>query len=273
MLEQNANSPAESQLTEGSEQVQNTQQTQDQVTPQTVYELEKLGKFKFDGQDWTPQDLKKAILRERDYTQKTQKHSESVKSFEQERKYYENLAWDLQMVAKDPRLINKFIEVYPSKFHSVLKEYLGGNTQAANEVQKSSQPDVELLSRLDKLEKTYQQMDQEKQDAYIKSVMDRYSKKYPDAIQDLVLAKAIEVHDSGTQLNDESWEKIFKQVDEQCKNHVKARYGELINKQKTANEKSKDVSSGGGTVGQAPKKMSFKEATEAAIQGLSTRQS
>ncbi len=255
------------------EQGQGPQTPQDQA--QAVYELEKLGKFKFDGQDWTPEDLKKAVLRMKDYTTKTQALSEEKKSyskqFEQKEHFYKNLPWDLDRVKKDPNLIPEFIKVYPAEFHQILKDHLNDVQPSQSQSKQTSQPlvDVELLSRVNSLEQTFQQQEIAKNEALITQTMSKMASKYPDAIPDLVLARAYEVHDAGTKLTDQVWEQIYKQVDAQGKQFVKARYGDLVKQQKSANEKARGVESGGGIPGQAPKKLSFREATEAAVRDLS----
>jgi hypothetical protein len=239
---------------------ESSQSTQDQAVSQAVYELEKLGRIKYKGEELTPDALEKAMLRMKDYTTKTQSLAKERESLEGERKFYENLAWDLQKVRDNPQLVNQFISTYPAKFHQYLKEYLTtgsiDNTQAAKQSEKQTTPDIELMSRLDRLEKTFTEQEVAKNEAQIQSYMDKLSKKYPDAISDLVLARAVEIHDQGTALNEQVWEQIYKQVDAQGKEFVKSRYGEMVKQQTSANEKAKGVAAGGGQVGQAPKKFS-----------------
>ncbi len=257
------------------DQAPESQQTQDQAISQVVYELEKLGKIKFQGEEWTPDSLKKAMLREKDYTRKTQEVAEQRKNFESEEKFYRNLHWDLQAVAKNPELVSKFIQTYPAKFHQYLKEYLSETSKSPDpqsQQQRQPTPDVELMSRLDRMEKVYAEQEIAKNESVIQSTMDRMSKKYPDAIPDLVLARVVEVHDQGTQLTDQVWDQIYKQVDTQMKDFVKARYGDMVKQQKSANEKARDVGSGGGTVGTAPKKFnSFKELNDFSVKDIVNR--
>lgn len=272
-----APAPQESNVT--NEPSQSVQGPQEQAASQALYELEKIGKFKFEGQEWTPEALKKAILREKDYTKKTQEIGEQRKSFETDEKFYKNLHWDLKAVSQNPKLINEFIRTYPAKFHSYLKEYLEASHEEQQALDKRSQngqqsrplPDVELLSRLERVEQSYAQQEIAKNEAQISSIMERMGKKYPDAMSEMVLAHALDVHGNGTPLDEQAWEQIYKQMDAKGKEFVKARYGDLVKQQKSANEKSRGVESGGGIVGQAPKKMSFKEATDAAIKGLTNR--
>lgn len=244
---------------------------------QAITELEKVGKFKFQGQEWTTQDLEKAILRQKDYTQKTQTLSQDRKSLDDERKYYENLTWDLMRVRENPQLINQFIATYPQKFHQYAAEFLrAGNTgqSAQTSTQQTHQPDVELLSRLDKLEKSFNEQEVAKNELEINQTIETLGKKYPNAanFKEMVLGRAYEIHTQGTKLNSDTWEQIFKQVDEQVSNTLKTQYSDYVKKQQAANAKAKDVGPGGGTVGGAPKKFNkLSDVTKFAIDDLTAR--
>ena len=240
----------------------------------TVYELEKLSKFKFQGQELTPKDLEAAILRQRDYTQKTQALSKERESFKSEQKYYENLYYDLQNVKNNPQLANEFIKIYPEKFHTYLKQILNGesNSQAPTQNQSSGKYDVDLMSRLQKLENYYQDQEVSKHTQEINSTIAKYEKQYPDAIKELVIGRVWEAANQGAEVNENLWANTFKSVDAQMKDMVKAKYGDLIKQQTEANKKARDVESGGGTVGRAPQKFkSLKDVTENAINDLTKR--
>lgn len=253
---------------------------QEREVAQAMAELDKMDKFKFQGQEWTPKDLEKAILRQKDYTQKTQGLSDERKSFGDERKFYENLAWDLMKLRDDPSKVQEFVKVYPQAFHKYAEEFL---KQASNQVQSQApqtqqQPyqDVQTLSRLERLEKFYNDQEVAKNELEIKNVMTSMATKYPDAANftEMVLGRAYEAHTQGTQLTPQVWEDIYKQVNDQVGSMIKTKYGDLVKKQQAANVKARDVGAGGGTVGTAPKKFKgFKEATAAAIADLSGRDS
>ncbi len=254
-----------------------------------VTELEKLDKFKFQGQELTAKDLEKMILRQKDYTQKTQGLAEERKAIEtekQERKFYENLYYDLQSVKSNPQLIQEFIKTYPEKFHGYLKEVLkeSSPTQGLQQQQEQKpQYDIDQMSRIQKLENFYnqqqemiQQQEVAKTETAINQKIDELSKKYPDALPELAIGKVFEVYNklqaTGGKLSDADWESAFKSSDEQIKNLVKSRYGEMVKKQTQANAKARDVDSGGGTVGRAPHKFSsLKEVTDFAINDLTRR--
>ncbi len=244
--------------------VESTDNTQSSVDAKAeaqaqIAELEKIGTFKYQGKTWSVGELEKAILRQQDYTKKTQSVSEERKAIEEDRKYYDNLYYDLEKVKADPKLANEFISLYPEKFHSYLEAVLANiNTQAptpsvSTPTPTYAQPDIKLLSRLDRLEKTYQTQEVEKQTASIQKTMDEMIKKYPDALPEVCLARAYEAHNAKVKMTNEVWEDIYKTCDKQMKDWAKARYGDLVKKQTTANEKARDVDPGGGTLGRAPK--------------------
>jgi len=243
---------------------------------QAIHDLEKLGKFKFEGQEWTAKDLRDAILRQKDYTQKTQALSKDRESFSQEQKFYENLYQDLNSVKNNPQLAQEFIKIYPEKFHSYLKQILEedqNQTQSQN-VQKPQQQqfDVDREARMQKLEKFYQDQEVAKNEAMISQTVEKFSKKYPDALKEVVIGRVYEAHNRGEQINDDTWETAFKTVDAQMKDMWKAKYGEMVKQQTEVNKKSQDVPSGGGTIGRAPAKFNkFSDITENAIRDLTSR--
>src|SRR5690606_28684852 len=88
----------------------------------------------------------------------------------------------------------KFLETYPEKFHKYLKEAfqkVQGQTAGQHE-QAAGSPDVDLLSRLTKLEKTLHDQEVAKQESYIDTQVEKLSKKYPNALPKVVLAS---IHD------------------------------------------------------------------------------
>lgn len=265
------------------EQTSQDDQSNEAAVAQAVAELEKLGKFKFQGQEWTAKDLEKAILRQKDYTQKTQSLAEEKRTFEKEResqKFYENLHYDLRKVEANPELAKEFIKVYPEKFHSYLKDVLS-QTQTQDQPQ-SPGLDIDTLSKLQRLENFYNEQqkmlheqDVAKNIQMIDSKIGELLKKYPDAIPDLAIAQVYEATQGlkkGEQISADVWEKAFKSSHEKINTMLKAKYGNLVKQQTQANAKARDVDSGGGTVGRAPQKFrSLKEVTDFAVNDITKR--
>jgi hypothetical protein len=238
---------------------------------EAIADLDKVQKVKFQGQEWTPKDLEKAILRQKDYTRKTQELSQQRTSFEENKKYYVNLAADLRTLEKNPNLVSEFVKLYPKEFHPYAQEALSktSNTQT----QQQPQLDVETQSRLASLEKFYHEQEVQKNEVVINQSIDAGLKKYPDAIPELVIARVYEKYNlSGEGPTKEDWDKTFKEVNDQVTSLWKNKYSEFVKKQTSANAKARDVDAGGGTVGRAPEKFkSLKDVTNFAVKDLTRK--
>lgn len=229
-------------------------------------ELDKFERFKYQGQEWTPKDLEKAILRQKDYTQKTQGLAEERKAMDtvkSEQRFYENLYADLNLVKSNPQLVAEFIKTYPAKFHPMLKQVLNetGSTQTQNQGQ-NPYIDVEARSELQQLKSILHEQDVAKNVASIDSQIKTLSAKYPDALPELAIGRVYEAYNQmlaqnpQAKLTNKMWEDTFKTVNDEIKQMVKTKYGDLVKKQTSANAKARDVDSGGGTPTTAPKKFS-----------------
>lgn len=242
-----------------------------------ILELDKLEKFKYQGRDWTPRELERAILRQQDYSKKTAEIAEERKALQaraDEQKFYENLHYDLRKIESNPALISEFLRVYPEKFHQYAREFLGSTSQ--NQAQQKPQPtshvDFETQQRMLKLEKHFEEQEVAKNLVEINSTIDSLSKKYPDALAELAIVRVNEAANKGTKITEKLWEDAFRQVDAEMKNIVKAKYGDLVKKQTEANKKAQDVPSGGGTLSKAPENFkSLKDVTKYAINDIKSR--
>lgn len=266
-------------LTElNSENLTSPESTQERVSnesapseAQVLTELDKLEKFKYQGQEWTAKDLEKAILRQKDYTQKTQALSKDRGSFDSTKKYYENLPFDLMHVKNNPHLASKFLEMYPKEFHPYLKDYLSHNgNQDQSQASKPQQTfDVDTMSRLTSVEKTLHEQDVLKHTQTLERDVEKYTKEFPNALPEMAIGRVFEAINKGSEYSDKLVQDAFKQVDAQITSLVKQKYGDLVKKQTEANKKSRDVDSGGGTVGRAPQKFkNLGEVTNYAVKSL-----
>ncbi len=252
---------------------ESTQQTSQSSTfaPESnqpsIAELEKLERFKFDGQEWTPKDLKNSILRHNDYTRKTQELAESRKSVETEQLYRDNFEVDFEKVLQNPALMDVFKQYYPANWVKVAEKMLE-RVQAQTPKQTPSQPtqqssgvDPGLMKKIEYIEKTFQQREVEALEKSLDSEFTKLGQKYPKANQELVLARAQLLSDQKIDiLKDGQLEKIFKTLHDQDDTREKQWRENLLREQKTANAKGRDIGKGGGTPGKAPEKMSMKEA-------------
>lgn len=258
-----------------------------------IPDISSMAKFKFKDQELTPQELEKAFLRQKDYTKKTQEHAQAVKQWEadnkvqfdtlkQENQFYANLKADLEHVKRDPSLAQKFLEIYPAKFHHELDNILGNTSQTTQNPQQPQRPFVdpsllrsvhELKSRLDSREQLEKQSqfdaDSKTKEAQLDAADAKFSKEFKWANPETVLAKFSYLNDKGTfgKPTDQGYMDKVVQAYQQCwKQDHEAnlkRYEEFkkeqLREQKQANSKGKDMGTGGGTPSQAPAKMKLKD--------------
>jgi len=229
-------------------------------TQQDIVELDKLEKFKFSGQDWTPKDLTGAILRQSDYTRKTQEIA-------QERKYYDNLSADLDAVKQNPQLMERFKQVYPEKYHNYLR-YVTAEEKAAQQVQPQG-VDQQFMKRFETVENALKEQRLTAINAELDAMFDKLGKKYTYADEASVIAKAQALLDRGQRLDEKTWDAVWKSEHDRVQAHAQKMWSDKIANQKQANAKARDVASGGGIPGQAPKNpRTIKEATNLAMRDL-----
>lgn len=257
----------------------------EQLQQEQIHELEKLEKFKFQGQEWTLKDLEKALMRQKDYTQKTQSLADERKAFESERKYSDNLTADLMLIMNNPdrrdMLIKEFLNVYPQKYHQSLKQVLSGSVspqQASHQSQQSQGPDIDLMSRLQTLESFHHNQEVSKNKMEIDSIIQKLSSQFPDAIPELAIGRVFEAFNQileqnpNAKLTTKMWEDTFKSVDREMKSRDSQRYGNFVKKQVEANKKAKSPEAGGGTPARAPTKFkSLKDVTDFAVKDMTGR--
>lgn len=227
-----------------------------------ILDLDGKSKFRFGGKEWTPDALKKSILMHGDYTKKTQELSK-------ERTYIENLAYDLVNVRKNPGLREQFLKTYPEKYHAFLEsmDSLYSPSKSNDGSEYYMPPEIkEWMERVDGYITTRET------DAYDQALDAKFktlSSKYPDADEDVVLARAEAMVAQKIQLTDETWDRLFKASHDRFNERAQAREKTKVEQARTAHGKAKDIGPGGGIAGQAPRRQSMKDATEAAIRDLS----
>jgi hypothetical protein len=226
--------------------------------------LDKYERFKFGDQEWTPDSLKKAMMRQSDYTKKTQ----AVKEIQ---KYYDNLKFDLDHVKGNPSLADKFKEVYPKDFWPYL-DYVMRKSEESNEMaqqQGRGQTELprELQERLDRVESYVKEKEIESFDAQLDTTFAKLAQKYPDGNEEIVLARAQAILEANPnmKLDQGAWERLWKKSHDEVSGLIKQKQEKLFNTQKEANSRAKDIGSGGGTPGSAPTRMKLKDVADFAI--------
>lgn len=263
--------PDLSQETPSQEGVESTpDQTQGQA--ESILDLDSVERFKFNGQEMTPQELRNAYLRQQDYSRKTQTLAQERKAFEEDRKYSDNFVYDAMKVMRDPSLLQKFAETYPEKYLNVLVDVLQSNgtqTQKVGGTQTPATYDPVLATKLSKMERFIQDAEKKEFETQVKTFeteidqqISKLSPKYPFADEATVITQAEMFHAKGGELTPENWEKIFKSVNDFHKGRYESHYKKQFESQKQANRQGKDSAPGGGIPSQAPQKMSLKDVGE-----------
>jgi hypothetical protein len=218
-------------------------------------------KFKWDGKEWDRNDFRNAYLMQQDYTKKTQTLSE-------ERKYYDNLEHDLETVKRNPEAAKQFLSVYPKKFHRFLdyvKQPVATTDKVSSMKQSPQQSDevTKLLERIDQLEGRFRDTDVAKLEQDLDAKFEKFGKDYAYADQAVVISRAQALIDQGHVVSDDVFKKLFKESNDHFLKKAEEHYSKRVQEQKTVNAKAKDVPSGGGIPGSAPKvARNIKEASD-----------
>ena len=214
-----------------------TEQPEQDSEPQ-VLDLDSAEKFKFQGREWTPEELRNAYMMQSDYTRKTQAIAE-------ERKYYENLQYDLEAVSKNPALAQEFKRIYPEKYHAYLNYAVRNTpqTQSQNVEQQSQGLDPKFLERFEKIERSMSSWEKEMHDKQISAIdaeldakFKQLSEKYPMADEEAVIARAQALLSQGQNLDDKVWDNLWKSVHERYQSLAEQHYAKKVSEQKQANK-------------------------------------
>lgn len=253
---------------------------------QELIDLDKVDKWRYQGKDWTREDWNKSYVPLSQFTKKSQELAESKKSYEKSAQYSSNLVADLENVRNDRQLYAEFLKIYPKEYHSLLDKYLGMTPNQQQSMQQQAQGlDPKLEQRLNRIEAGFSQYETTTKEAQVEaasasidSLFKKMQEKYPLASEEVVISRAQALLDQGAKLSDNkgnadesAWDKVWKNVNDAFQKQYESHYKKQVNNQKQANVRGKDVASGGGLPGQAPKKMTIKEATEHAIATLTGR--
>lgn len=247
--------PAGSEATQSLESKVSESTTTPEATKSPL-DLDKLEKVLFQGKEWTPKELKSSLMAHQDYTRKTIELSEA-------RKYVDNFEIDLERVRRDPALMQQFRAVYPKQFADAAERLLQtGKSENANPVpgtQSTAPQDkdlTEIKAQWAELKKSQEEAEAQKLGAWLEGTMKTLETKYPimnPVLQEVVYARAKYLADRGTDITDKVLDKLCKQVSDEVTPLWEKRYKEKVDKQLEVGSKGKDMGSGGGVPGSAPK--------------------
>lgn len=239
-------------------------------TAQEILDLDKLERFRFNGREWNPKEFRNTQLMREDYTRKTQELAEA-------RKYADNFAHDLQAVAKDRSLFEKFKSIYPREYVALAEKHLNNgqtpNPQGDATKPQSQDPRLEsLFERVEKWEASQREAEVKQIQSWLDNQYSTLSKKYPLADHEVINARAEVAAKQGTEITQAVLEKLFKANDQEIKAKWEGHYKTKVNQQKEAGLKGRDVGPGGGVPSGEPKRArTIKEATQIAIEDLTGR--
>lgn len=242
-----------------------------------VLDIDSQEKVMFNGKEYTPEQLNKMLMMQSDYTKKTQ-------AIASEKKYYDNLQYDLDAVRENPEKAAQFKKLYPEKFHVYL-DFLNTGAQDSTNRDKSGgstdQRTEALLQKIDNLESKLSQYDQKFHDekvdaenARLDAVFEKLSGEFDLADEDAVLNKAQALIDANKdnpefRMTDSAWKRLFKADHEARDKRYSERHRKLLEKQAKQGDRGNDGGPGGAAPGRPRKRETMAEATERMIQDLS----
>lgn len=246
-----------------------SKQTQEEKNIQDFIELDKLQKFKWRGKEVSVKDLEtweKGHMLQSDYTRKT-------KELAEQRKFIDNINYDLDQVRNNPALADSFRKVYPESYHKFLDYILPkeqpktadfGKPQDLNNAQTIQDPRLQkILENWDRVDSYISTQEQKAAAMEINSIFDKMASKYPSANENAIISQVQSMIAQGKQPTEADYEALFKEDHDRIEDLIKRRQSEAISAQKQANKRGKDVGAGGGTPGMAPvKPKTFEEAAE-----------
>lgn len=254
-----------------------------------ILDLDKLERFRFENRELTPKELKRALLRQEDYTRKTQDLSKERQTVEQSQKefnwYARNFQADLPRVLKNPALLKEMAKHYPAEWVQRAEEITKSLSQRGTETNAPKVEDAPWKTEIEALkewkgdlESKIQEANAAKADSLLDSWYSKLEPKYPEADVESVtnraklVAQKLESQRPPEQFTEEHLERIFKADHEAREERYAKKYRAKVEEQKGASLKAKDNGAGGGIPGQAPiKARTIKEATAQYLKDLENR--
>lgn len=259
---------------------QSAQAPSQPLTKQETIELDKLEKFKINGEEWTPKTLQAAMLRQQDYSKKTQETA-------QERKFLDNFEKDIETVKGNPSLAAEFKRIYPPKYHQFVDRLLSTSVvqeeQPANDLKDNDlfkDPRIQqLLQEADESRAYRKRQDEVSMQQNVKTATQEIEATLRELVAkhnvpkeaqkdvELVTLKKIEElisfnkenPDKAVPLTGDIWNKAYEQTYADFNRTMEALYKQKVNKQTEASKKAKDIGAGGGTLANAPTKVPMKD--------------
>ncbi len=244
---------------------------------EAILDLSSVKKFKFDGKEMDYDTLKRATLLQSDYTRKAQELAKEREAFSGQKKYDDNLKYDLEMVRKDPSLASKFKETYPERYHWHLDYARPSNsaTEQSNGLDKqTSQPTAnlppEILKKLEMVEKLHDRAEKQSIaaiDKQLDATFQQLSKDFPlgrvkEVMTDLetLQRQGVIPRDENGEIDDKMFfdvvKELYKNSHDDNEKGASGYFSQKMKAQIEGSKKASDVGIGGQTPGQAAKRIS-----------------
>lgn len=233
-----------------------------------IVDLDKLERFRFDGRDLTPKEIRNMTMMRSDYTKKTQEVAEA-------RKYADNFAADLEFVLGDPtNRLEQMRGVYPAHYVKIAEQAISRLTpsqvaqvKSATNTQELPAPLKDALSRIENWEKQVAEQTQGAMLTTLDGLHTKLSTQYPYAAPEVVDTRLMLAIEKGLNITKdnvgEMFEKAYKQHNQEIQDRFNASRKNKVEEQVKAGKAARETGSGGSIPGQAPKKYkSIKEAAK-----------
>ncbi len=254
--------------------------TQKENDAAAIFDLSKAQKVLWEGKEYTLDQLKKERMLHADYTRKTQEFANERKQFEQQRELDQHFRADLPKVLSNPALLNVMAQHYPAEYVNLARQYLQLTPQEKREVAQEYGTSLDLQgvekiieNRLKPIIEKFDQQEILGIQKSLDSTFDSLKTKYPGVNEKWVLSElqALTAQE-GYKVTNEEIERVFKEIHDADRASKEAYHKEKLQEQSKANKKGRDIAIGGATPGTAPQRIKLKDARDAFLNSVMSRQ-
>lgn len=229
--------------------------------------LDSLSSWQYQGKTFTPDEWGEVFSEHSQWKEK-------IGDYEKNQRFLENFETDLENVLNDPRLVERFKQVYPKPFHAAVDRLLSNpqSSQAQSANAQSSLP-KEFLSEFNQVKAQLQAFTSESQRAkeeaaaaHLDSVMPKLLQKFPMASEIEILTRAEGLIGSKQKVTDAVFERLARESHEAYTKKADQYHGAKLKEQLAKGERAKDTGSGGSAPGMKPNRpKTFDEARDAML--------
>lgn len=245
---------------------------------QALIDLSKVEKFKIDGEELTLEQFKQERMRQSDYTRKTQEIAAERKAIQEQQSLNDHFRADLPKILRDPSLLSEMSRHYPKEFVELAQAYLElSPTQQQQVTNQGTNLDPRTIQKyvdtaVRPLQEKFERQETETQVKQLESIFSSMKTKYPGVEDEFALARLQALDSQKIPITEQKIEEVFKYFYDKDRQGKDAYHKEQLKKQSEANRKSRDVAPGGGTPGQAPRRMKLGEVAGALKDHLTRQQ-